>query len=145
MRRDLNFLLIGPDYDGSILRSGIMRISNIHWLSERPYLQIPRYLNVFDVATIPFEVSQITNAVSPLKLFEYMAGGKPVVTTAMAESMRYPGVLAANNCADFSRQLDLALALRDDAEYLDTIDQTARENTWTLRARQILEAIRKSS
>ena len=144
MRRDLNFLLIGPDYDGSMLRSGLTRISNIHWLRERPYVQIPRYLNVFDVATIPFEVSQITNAVSPLKLFEYMAGGKPVVTTAMAESMRYPGVLVSKDCGDFAHQLDLALTLKDDAGYLKTIDRTARQNTWTLRAQQILEAIGKN-
>src|SRR5205823_3980007 len=100
-----------------------------------------RYLRHFDVATIPFVLNDITHATSPLKLFEYMAGHKPVVITAMHESMRYPGVLVANDAGTFAARLDEALRLGRDAGYRERIDRVARANTWDCRARQLLEAL----
>jgi hypothetical protein len=141
MRPDYEFVLIGPRYDSSLAASAIERFANIHWLESRPHNEIPRYLKFFDVATIPFKLGAITHSTSPLKLFEYMAGGKPVVTTAMHESARYPGVLVAEGAMDFVARLDQALALRHDSTYLQTLDRVARENTWEARARQILDAV----
>ena len=80
---------------------------------------------------------------SPLKVFGYMAAGKPVVITPMHESMRYEGVLVAETAQDFSEQIDRALALREDPQYLAVLDRVARQNTWDVRARQILDALRK--
>jgi len=135
------FVLIGPDYDGSLTKSRIHRQRNIHWLGIRPYAQLPQYLKYFDVATIPFRLNQITHSTSPIKLFEYMAARKPVVTTAMHESSRYAGVVVAKGPKDFVRKLDAALQLRSDATYLSVVDRLARENTWDARAQQILEAL----
>jgi glycosyltransferase involved in cell wall biosynthesis len=143
LRPDLSFVLVGPDYDNTLRPSRLLECPNVYWLGVKPYEQIPRYLQFFDVATIPFQLNEITHSTSPLKLFEYMAGGKPVVITAMHESMRYPGVLVAHDAADFSRKIDQALALKTDAAYLRQIDQVARENTWDARARQILDAMAK--
>lgn len=69
----------------------------------KPYRELPAYLRFFDAAMIPFLVNDITNATSPLKLFEYMAGGKPVVVTPMEESQHYPGVLVADGAARLCR------------------------------------------
>lgn len=140
-RSDLTFVLVGPDYDGT-LPPDLLMLPNVEWLGVKPYEQIPIYLHFFDVATIPFKVNHVTHAVSPLKLFEYMAGGKPVVVTPMQESVKYPGVLIASSPEEFSAQLDRALELRDDPIYLSTIDAVARENTWAVRAQQILKALR---
>ena len=141
LRSEFSFVLIGPDYDGTLSPSQILDIDNIFWLGVKPYPQIPDYLHYFDVATIPFMINNITHAVSPLKLFEYMAGGKPVVITPMEESMRYPGVLSAATVEEFSEKLDQALLLSQDTQYLKRIDQVARQNTWNARARQILDAL----
>lgn len=140
-RLDFSFVLIGPDYDGTLPLSKILEIDNVYWLGVKPYPQLPDYLHYFDVATIPFQINTITHAVSPLKLFEYMAGGKPVVITPMEESMRYSGILVAATVDEFSRKLDEALLLSKDAQYLTSIDQVARQNTWNARARQILDTL----
>jgi hypothetical protein len=138
-RGDLSFVLIGPDHDGSLPHSGLLELPNLFWLGSRTYPEIPGCLRYFDVAAIPFRVSGLTHATSPLKLFEYMAGGKPVVITPMQESMRYEGVLVASSPQEFSSRLDQALALRSDPQYLSVIDRVARQNTWEARARQIQE------
>jgi len=140
-RRDLSFVLIGPNYDNSFPRSGLSQLPNVAWLGPQPYPNLPDFLRYFDVTTIPFVVNDITHSTSPLKLFEYMAGGKPIVVTAMHETMRYEGVLVANGAIEFSSKLDEALKLATDPEYLAVIDRVARENTWNARAATILQAL----
>ena len=143
-RPEYEFVLIGPDYDRSLTKSRITNVKNIHWLGVRPYIQLPQYLKYFDVATIPFKLNEITHSTSPVKLFEYMAAGKPVVTTAMHESSRCEGVIVAEGPEDFVRKLDEALKRKADPEYLSLIDGLARENTWDARVQQILEALSMS-
>lgn len=145
LRPDYSFVLIGPDYDGSLRSEGLLDQNNIHWLGVKPYSHIPAYLRFFDVAMIPFKLNNITHSTSPLKLFEYMAGGKPVVITAMHESMRTEGVLVADNAEDFIARIDQALELSSNDAYLHKIDQVARNNTWDIRARQIIDALHEKS
>lgn len=142
LKSEYQFVLIGPDYDGTLELAGIPREANIHWLGVKPYDELPHYLQYFDVATIPFIVNDITHATSPLKLFEYMAAEKPIVITPMQESMHYPGVLVGENADQFSAQLDLALKMREDQAYLSLLRETACENTWEHRADEILAAVR---
>ncbi|MCU0489199.1 MAG: glycosyltransferase [Anaerolineales bacterium] len=138
-RPQYQFLLIGPDYDSSVQNSALKEIPNLTWLGVKPYHQLPEYLKYFDVAMIPFKNNEITQATSPLKLFEYLAGAKPVVSTAIHECQKYPVVLIAQDCNEFVQKLDQALALRNDAAYLEQLRQTALQNTWDLRASQITE------
>jgi GT2 family glycosyltransferase len=141
-RPNYQFVLIGPSYDGSLERSRVEGVENVHWLGPRKYLDIPNYLKYFDVATIPFQLNEITHSTSPLKLFEYMSGRKPIVTTPMRESEKYPVVLLARDELEFVQRLDQALELVNDPGYLRALDQLAQENTWDLRAQAILEALK---
>jgi len=135
---DWKFVLIGPDHDGSLPASNILKHPSIYWLGQKPYSDLPAYLAHFSVAMIPFIVNHMTHATSPLKLFEYMAGGKPVIVTPMQESMRYPGVLVAKTPHEFDRKLDQAWHLKDDFDYQSLLKETVKENSWAMRARQIL-------
>lgn len=139
-RQDLSFVLIGPDYDSSLPPS-LLDLPNVYWLGVKAYADLPGYLHRFDLATIPFQLNPITHSTSPLKLFEYMAAGKPVVITPMQESMRTPGVLVARDLEEYLLRLDEALRLKDDPSYLEQLRKVALENTWDARARQILEAL----
>ena len=140
-RPDWLYLLIGPDYDRSLKRSGILDRPNITWLGPRPYAVLPAYLQVFDVATIPFRIDRVTHSVSPVKLFEYMAGGKPIVATAVKECMQYASVLTAEGPEAFVAALDDALARRSDANYIALLEKEAHENSWAARVRRITELI----
>lgn len=140
-RPHYRFVLIGPDYDGTLRKTDLLDIPNILWLGVKPYKELPHYLQYFDVATIPFVVNEITHATSPLKLFEYMAGEKPTVITPMRESMNYAGVLIAKNAEEFALQLDHALAKKDNTEYRLLLRKVALKNTWDERARILLEAL----
>jgi len=140
LRMDLSFLVIGPDYDGT-MHPDFLDLPNLAWLGVKPYRQLPAYLAYFDIAMIPFQLNEITHATSPLKLFEYMAASKPVIVTPMHESMRYDGVLIADTAEAFSEKIDQALVLRSDDDYLQRIDRTARQSTWQARAEQILLAL----
>jgi glycosyltransferase involved in cell wall biosynthesis len=140
---DWDFLLIGPNHDNTLLASNLLSMQNIHWLGPREYAVLPDYLRYFSVATIPFLVNNITLATSPIKLFEYMAAGKPIVTTDLPECRKYPGVLVARSTKEFTEHLEHALALVDDTVYLQQLSQAARSNTWEARVHQIMEALER--
>jgi glycosyltransferase involved in cell wall biosynthesis len=113
----------------------------VHWLGRKPYADLAAYLRWFDVATIPFKLENLTHAISPVKLFEYFAGGKLVVATPMDETCQYPDVLLAEGANDFASKLDEALKLKDDPTMLELIDRVARQNTWEVRARALLDQL----
>jgi glycosyltransferase involved in cell wall biosynthesis len=144
-RPEINFVLIGSDHDQTLSASKVLDLSNVTYLGVKPYAQLPGYLRCFSAAIIPFKLNEITHATSPLKLFEYMAGGKPVVITPMEETSRYPGVLVAATAEEFSKKLDLAFQLANSAPYVKQITLLAQQNTWAMRAGQIMAAVQSKS
>jgi len=138
---DWDFVFMGPNHDNTLMESNILSTPNVHWLGTREYSKLPDYLRYFSVATIPFLVNNITLATSPIKLFEYMAARKPIVTTNMPECRKYPGVLVAQDTKEFIAHLEHALTLVNDPGYLQQLYQTARANTWEARVDQIVGAL----
>jgi polysaccharide pyruvyl transferase CsaB len=136
------FVFIGPEYDASVKQHlHVFDRPNVRWLGVKDYNDLPAYLHVFDVATIPFVVNEVTHAVSPLKLFEYFAGERPVVTPALRECARYEAVLVANDPDDYVAKLRQAAQLRHDPEHLALLRRTARANTWEMRAGTLIDAL----
>ena len=80
-----NFILFGVKYDGSFDEEKMSEVENVYFFGRKDYKVLKYYARACDVLTIPFGINPITQATSPLKLYEYMALGKPVVTTAMKE------------------------------------------------------------
>lgn len=84
---------------------------NFHWLPPVPYAELPSYAAAFDVAVIPYKVNEHTQTASPLKLREYIATGKPVVTTPMADVFRFQNHIAiAGTDREFIAAIEKALA-----------------------------------
>jgi hypothetical protein len=119
----------------------VLENDNVHWLGMQPYPELFSYTWRFDVGIIPFQVNAITLATSPIKMFEYMACRLPVVSTALPECRRYPGVLVAENHLQFLENLETALSARSDPGYLEIIENVARSNTWESRARAVAEQL----
>ncbi|HEV7764711.1 MAG TPA: glycosyltransferase [Thermoanaerobaculia bacterium] len=139
-RPHVSFVLLGGVFDVDV--APLRALSNVHLLGQQPYAQMPSYLRDFDVCLIPFLVNEITAATDPVKFYEYISLGKPVVSTHMPELEPYRELLyLAEDAADFLRKLDLALSEKD--EGLRTRRTSlARANTWTARAEVMLNAIR---
>ncbi len=137
------FVLVGVDYDGSLAKSGLLSRSNVVWLGWKPYKELFNYVWKFNVGIIPFVLTEVTMDASPIKLFEYFACGKPVVSTPLPECLGYPEVFVASDEREFSVQIRKALDASKDLEYLSRIDRIARENTWQDRVLRLDAAIEK--
>jgi len=140
-RPDFEFVLIGWDYDGSLYKHGLDKYRNIHYLGIKDYSILPQYAVWFDVATIPFVLNKITESTSPIKVFEYMALGMPILTTDLRECRKYRSVLIGKGPEDFVKKLDEALRLRKDTRYLTLLDKEAKENTWDVRVNKIISIL----
>jgi hypothetical protein len=142
-RSDWHFILVGPDHDHT-LPEYLINLPNVHWSGVKPYQDLPAYLRCFTAGLIPFQLNAITHATSPIKLYEYMAAGKPVVSTPIHEATRVAEVLLAKDADEFAAQLNQAVDLNRDEGYLRRSDELARLNTWEARARQILDGLHAS-
>ena len=141
LRPDWSFLLIGPRYDSSLQQRGasMLKRPNVHWIGPRSYEALPAFLRAFDVAMIPFVVNDVTLATSPLKLFEYFAGGKPVISTPLPECRAFDEVRTAGNPQDFSQALDAASSSGRDREFVEHLRLVAQQNSWATRVRKAIE------
>jgi hypothetical protein len=113
---------------------------NVSWLGPKEYDELPLYLQQFSVATIPFVLNDVTHAVSPVKLHEYLAGGKPVVTTAMRETASYDVVMIGGDHHDWVKKIVEAEELSHDEAFVERLRMTARANTWDQRVGSLIDA-----
>lgn len=91
--------------------------SNIKLLGEVPYKDLTKYLVSFDVCIIPFIINDLTLCTNPVKVYEYLAAGKPVVATAMPEVVLIEEkVFIASDAEAFSLSIEKAMETKDDAE-----------------------------
>ena len=142
-RPEYDIVFFGVKYDDSFDRSKLDRYENVHFLGKRNYKDLPNYASRFDVCTIPFKVNEITKATSPVKLFEYMALGKPIVTTEMDECKKYKSVAIAKNKEEFVELVDNAVKLEDDLNYKEILKEEALDNTWEKKAQIIINLLEK--
>lgn len=136
-RPDYHILMIGHDYDqgrGAFAKSGITSLANVHILPAQKYQRLKLYSRFFDVGIIPFREYELTESVSPVKMFEYMAQGLPIVATGLKECLKYASCLVANSEIEFVNLVDRALGLKQDENYLNTLRNEAAANTWEERA-----------
>ncbi|NLW43668.1 MAG: glycosyltransferase family 1 protein [Syntrophomonadaceae bacterium] len=132
-------VMVGPLYN----LTSVPRRPNLHWLGYKRFEVLPQYTQLFDVAIIPFRVSQLTEAVNPIKMWEYMAAGIPVVTTALPETQGFPEIYYSANDDEFI--INVRRALNEDPAHLRQARiELAQRNTWLERARQILQAIERT-
>jgi glycosyltransferase involved in cell wall biosynthesis len=85
-RPDWHIVMIG-DADSTVDLAPYRALPNMHFLGRKPYADLPAYCRQFDVGLIPFKINELTKAVNPIKLREYLAAGLPVVSTPMPEAL----------------------------------------------------------
>jgi glycosyltransferase involved in cell wall biosynthesis len=124
-------------------------IPNIHILGPRPFRELPKYRGHFDVGVIPFRINDLTRAVNPIKLREMLAGGCPVVSTALPEVERYRGISAAVDIAytddEFVGHIQKRLNAAATAGERRETSSSMRAETWTAKVDEMLAALKAAS
>lgn len=136
---DWEFVMIGATTGADLHYS--MGLKNIHFLGEKPYKELPGYLAYFDICTIPFKIIPLTLATNPVKFYEYLSAGKPVVSVELPELLPYQeDCYLARDSAEFLFQLEVAFQERNDEEKINRRLKIAKENSWDSRVEKIIRS-----
>lgn len=141
LRPGWRFELIGSTLSGD--SGGLELQPNVKLLGERPYDDLPRLVRDWDVFLIPFKRVPLTEATNPVKVYEMLATGKPVVAVGLPElvPLAESGLIRiASDSAAFAATVEAALAEDDPASALAR-QAFAKENTWQSRFETLAEAI----
>jgi polysaccharide pyruvyl transferase CsaB len=111
---------------------------NLHFLGLKPQTSLPAYLQHSDVTIIPWEISSITQATSPLKVFEYLAMAVPVVAPRINPLVDLPYVFTSSDHSEFIMNIEVARKCEMDEEVLD---EFIRANSWEARIDKLAENI----
>lgn len=131
-RPDWNIVLIGPVV--KIDPATLPRNTNIRYLGARSYDELPHYLSGWDVALITFQLNESTRYISPTKTPEYLAGGKPVVSTPIHDVVNPYGhhklVSIAPDWQGFVEAIETLLKSSNHAAWLSEVDSFLETNSW---------------
>jgi glycosyltransferase involved in cell wall biosynthesis len=137
-----SFALIGPV--GRMAEvSKLADLPNVHLFGRQPYADLPSYVKAFDVCLNPYIVGEIAANCSPLKLYEYLASGKPIVSVDMPAAADFEGVVSIGRTyAEVLAQIDRTLATPDpDGRLAAARMATATPHSWTCRVSALESAI----
>jgi len=134
---DYNFVLIGSTWGGDITE--VEKLPNVYFLGEKEYKTLPGYLFYFDVCLIPFKLIPLTMATNPVKFYEYISSGKPVVSVDLPELKQYENICyIAENYEQFLGCIEKALNEKEDKNLIEARIEVAKGNSWNERFKQIL-------
>ncbi len=136
-----NVLIIGPIRPGDVDEATLRSLPNVHLLGRKQVAELPAYVKSLDVALIPYKTGELTRNIFPLKLFEYLAGGVPVVVSGLPELERYQGQIdIAEGPSDFPDVIRRVLA-EDSAEKRAARVWLAEQNSWDHRVEAISDLV----
>lgn len=134
----MSFVFVGKASSGC---SELASHKNVSMLGQKPYEQIPHYGKCFDVAIMPWRQNRWIQACNPIKLKEYLALGKPVVSTPFTELQKYRDVVyQADTPEEFARCIEKALA-EDGPERRAARKQEVETSTWDSKAQLVLHKL----
>lgn len=135
---DKTFLIVGPINSPQVAGSGLQALPNVVLTGARPIAQLPALLQHMDCVLLPFLCNPLTACIYPLKINEYLAAGKSVISTAFSEDIRTFAqcIYLAETADEFVRLIDVAIADQTD-EAKHRRAQAAQGNSWTDRIAQL--------
>ncbi|MBM4425341.1 MAG: glycosyltransferase family 1 protein [Chloroflexi bacterium] len=118
-------------------------LPNVHFLGKQPYAIVPQFVAGFDVCINPYVLDGVGENVDPLKLYDYLASGKPVVSTDIPAARRFADVIRLARTADeFTRALEAALADPGDAA---ARQRMAADHSWESRFQRVQAIVERLS
>lgn len=136
---DVSFVFAGQITGGDY--SELEQFDNVYLLGRIPYKKIPQLCACFDVCMLQWKMSEWIRYCNPLKMFEYMASGKPIVSVAIREAMQYSDVISiAHNKEEFCNAIRWELQ-NDTPERARRRVKIAKEHSWDRHVTKISELI----
>ncbi|GEP52220.1 glycosyl transferase [Flavobacterium noncentrifugens] len=129
----VNFVMIGPF--AKVEERDLPRAENIHYLGMKNYAELPNYLRGFDIAMMPFALNDATKYISPTKTLEYMAAGKPIISTKITDVVSDYShcVKLISTATEFATEIESLLeknyGLTLQSQYRDILDKTSWDAT----------------
>lgn len=131
-RPDWHFVIIGPVV--KIDPESLPKHANIHYLGGKKYNELPQYLAGWDIALLLFARNESTRFISPTKTPEYLAAGKPVISTSIRDVVRPYGemklVEISDTPAEFIKAAEKILGRKDHVEWLTKVDAFLKDISW---------------
>ena len=116
-------------------------MSNVYFLGQKGQNEVADYVAALDVGLLPYELNVETEHISPLKMYEYLALGLPVVSTAIPAALRHRDIVdVADNDAAFENLCQIALS-DEDSGRIEERSSFAADNTWDHRVYELTEII----
>lgn len=141
-RPQWHILLAGPQYPDRYLdESGLLELPNVEYLGPLLQENVPDFLNSLDVCLMPHRDTEYSRSMGPLKLYQYLASGRPIVSTNVAglEKVR-EHILVADDPKEFIEQIEKALQT-DTEELSSERIEVAKQNTWPIRVREMFSLV----
>ncbi|KAA0993782.1 glycosyltransferase family protein [Dyadobacter aurulentus] len=142
LNSDKSFVFVGPQ-DKSYIPDWFFNTPNVYATGSVPYSEMPAVIKGFDVALLPFKRDKVSATIFPLKLFEYLGAGKPLVSINFNDDLtEFTGdaVAFCDNADSFSEAISDALHNDTEVKKQRRI-RIAEENTWDKRVGQISELL----
>lgn len=136
-----SLVLVGPILSQSVRTKLNDKLpANVHWLGEKKYTELPRYVHSADVCIIPFLKNDLTSGLNPNKLYEYLACGKPIVVMDYSDEIisLSSHIFVATTRDEFIAKTTEALNSNINTDSLRTI---ARENSWKKKSEAFAKLI----
>ena len=131
-----HIVIVGPRT--KVEESALPRRQNIHWLGGRDYNQLPAYAKRFDVCLMPFALNEATEYINPTKALEYMATGKPIVSTAIEDVvLQFSQVVSIADTHDEFIDLCRTAVQNPPLAQIHRGLETARNNSWDAIVRKL--------
>jgi GT2 family glycosyltransferase len=133
-------LLVGADTIGAA--ETLSGLANVHFVGEVEYARLPYWLHGFDVCLLPFKVIPLTIATNPVKVYEYLSAGKPVVSVDLPEMAQFGGLVDVAGDPDaFIAAIGARLARRQTRAQVEERQAFAVDQTWARRADRLEESL----
>ncbi len=139
-----SLVMIGPVLAPKYFFS-LKRFKNLYFLGEKNHLEIPKYIKNFDVCLLPHKVNEFTISMDPVKIYEYLAAGKPVVSTPIMSLKRFKTLIYfSKDNLDFIEKIRFLLRGRENEEIVQKRREFAFQNSWRKRIEMTIQILKKS-